>query len=353
MATLCETGNETIIHLPYNPQRSLQTYNAQPRPYKPAQEKKKTFRDWHTYNLSQAKEKLLAYKILASCFDAEPILRSYQGIGRPPHQIKDVLKACAMKVYTGFSYRRLESELHFAQQLGYLDKIPQRTSINECMADPKITPFLSALITKLATPLVSYEKRFSVDATGFSAPNKKRWSTIRMKHQEHKDYKKLHIMIGHQTHTITAATVTPGNVSDTVMFPELLAQTKKHFTIKSVCADKGYLSRYNVQLIEDAGGTPYIMPKKNVRSIARGHYPAWRRMINLWKKNEPKFRAFYHQRSRVESTFWQVKSKFFGNIKSKTHHAAINEILFKCICHNLATLIKTSFEAKIDLHELA
>lgn len=347
-----EIREQEIFYLPYNPQRQLGNFTEKPRTINQEKKKEKFYRDWTLYNQYQAKEKLLSYKIIHAIIENEPIIKTYSGIGRPPLDIKDKLKALAMKIFTNFSYRRLESELYLVKGLGYLQNIPKRTTTNELMENQQITPLLQNMITKIAKPLIPHEKYFAADATGFSAPNKRQWSKIRLDKKEHKDYKKLHIMIGIQTHIITSAIVTEGTSADTLQYKHLLRQTGKFFSIKEVSADAGYLSRFNVEITSKHGATPYIMPKKNVKSKARGHYPTWQKMITLWKTNEAKFRAHYHRRSNVESTFGQIKAKFSGNIKSKTYNAQVNEILFKVLCHNISTLVRAVFEAKIDLDSL-
>lgn len=40
---------------------------------------------------------------------------------------------------------------------------------------------------------------------------------------------------------------------------------------------------------------------------------------------------------------WMLKSLFGGAVRSKTPTAQLNEVLAKCVCHNLACLVKAIF----------
>jgi transposase len=60
------------------------------------------------------------------------------------------------------------------------------------------------------------------------------------------------------------------------------------------------------------------------------------------------FLAHYHQRSNVESTFSMVKRKFGSSVRAKTFSAQVNEVLLKCLCHNLAVLVHAIHELGVD-----
>ena len=66
--------------------------------------------------------------------------------------------------------------------------------------------------------------------------------------------------------------------------------------------DKGYLSRANAQLIADIGAVPYLAIKSNVKSRSYG-YPAWNRMVNMYRENHDDYAKHYNRRSVLESIF--------------------------------------------------
>jgi D12 class N6 adenine-specific DNA methyltransferase/DDE family transposase len=57
---------------------------------------------------------------------------------------------------------------------------------------------------------------------------------------------------------------------------------------------------------------------------------------------------YYHQRSNVESTFSAVKRKFGGSVRSKLPAAQLDEVLLKCLCHNLSVLVHSIHELGVE-----
>ena len=45
-----------------------------------------------------------------------------QGLGRPSKPFSDMVYACALKLYSGFSLRRFESMMEVAQERGQIDE---------------------------------------------------------------------------------------------------------------------------------------------------------------------------------------------------------------------------------------
>lgn len=306
--------------------------------------------NWTLYNKSQTKEKMFFLKILNDAVDALQIEYDYKGNGRPHFPLDDMIKIITIKVFNNFSSRRTMAELQLAYALGYIRQVPHFNSINNYMEKEEVTPYLQKLYQLLALPLVNIEETFLIDATGFSLPHKTKWATIRLAMpSEVRDYKKLHIVSGYLTNIICQAKVTRGSANDNPEFQFLVKETAKKFRMKEVCADAGYLSRKNAQAVEDLGAVPYIMPKVWSRPLSLG-YPAYRRMIRLWKENEQAFKEIYHKRSCVESTFSSLKRKFGGFVRSKTDTAQANELLCKVACHNAAVLASSVFSLGVELN---
>ena len=335
------------------PRQKLKQTKITENQYKSQKTKKKTYQqNWSNYNLAQTKEIILATKIINDLINYKGYTTITKKTGRPSAHLSDILKSIILKIYNTKSTRRNQGHLHLNQKAGHLIKTPHFNTIIKYLNNPQITPILTELITETSKPLVSFESHFSPDATGFSTFNKKQWINIRLETKEKKDYKKLHIMTGTQTNTITYAIVSDGQKHDSPFFKELIIKTKQHFNLKEISADPGYLSRENTQLIADNGAEPYILPKKNSTAKSKG-YPAWRKMIKLFQNNEELFRQHYHIRSNVESTFAMIKRKFDPFVRSKNNTSQINEALCKVICHNIYILIHTiiEFDLKIDFLE--
>ena len=47
-----------------------------------------------------------------------------------------------------------------------------------------------------------------------------------------------------------------------------------------------------------------------------------------------------------------LKRKFGSNLRSRSETGQINEILAKCLCHNLCVLVQELFEIGIELEDL-
>lgn len=64
---------------------------------------------------------------------------------------------------------------------------------------------------------------------------------------------------------------------------------------------------------------------------------------------QDEFKARYHARSNVESTFSLLKRKFGERLRSKTLTAQTNEILWKVLCHNVCVLIRSIYELGVEV----
>lgn len=70
-------------------------------------------------------------------------------------------------------------------------------------------------------------------------------------------------------------------------------------------------------------------------------------MHAMFVLREEAFMASYGSRANVESTFSAIKRKFGGAVRSKTLTAQTNEILCKCLSHNLSVLCHAMHELGI------
>ena len=64
----------------------------------------------------------------------------------------------------------------------------------------------------------------------------------------------------------------------------------------------------------------------------------WRRLYARFILNEVAFKAHYHKRSNVETTFSMVKGKFGDSILAKSDTGQVNEVLLKFLCQTCACL---------------
>ena len=303
---------------------------------------RKTYaQDWPNYNAAQCAEK----------GDVQTLLRSLcDGIQNPPHAgrgpkpvpVSDAVYGMVMKVYTTVSGRRATTDIEACADAGHLAKAPRYNTLFDCMGKPEMTSLLTSLIEESAAPLQCVESKFAVDSTGFGTAVYRRWYDAKYGHEKKEHaWLKAHAMVGVQTNVITAVHVTDSGVQDGTALPGLVKATDKRFGITEVSADKAYLTRRNLDAIEEAHGVPYIPFKSNSKMAGPA---AWRRMWGLFMYRQPEFQAHYNLRSNVETTFSALKRKFGGAVRSKTFTAQVNEILCKVLCHNLAVLVHAQHE---------
>jgi len=121
---------------------------------------------------------------------------------------------------------------------------------------------------------------------------------------------------------------------------------RQEFEISEVAGDKAYLGRRNIETVEELGGTPYIMFKSN--TVEPKDDSVWAKMYHLFMYNREAFMFQYHKRSQVESAFSMMKGKFGDAVRSKSDVGQVNEVLAKCLCHNICVLIRAARELGVE-----
>ena len=232
------------------------------------------------------------------------------------------------------------SDLREAHARGFIGKTPHYNSIFNILKKPELTEILQDLITKSSLPLAAVERSFAVDASGFSTSRFDRWVEYKWgKKGSRREWLKAHLMCGTQTNIVTAAQITDGKKHDAPFLPPLLNATAQYFPVEEVSADKGYLSRQNVNAIAEAGATPFIAFKSNSKPEDRIS-SAWNQMFQYFSLRREEFLTHYHRRSNVETAFSMIKRKFGDVLRSKGDTAMVNEALCKILCHNIVVVIQ-------------
>lgn len=307
--------------------------------------------DWKNYNDAQTKEKYIAEQLLLELLDSFETKELKLKGGRPGWQLKYRIYCMFMYVLSSCSSRRCISDLYMVRDRKIIPAVPHFNSVLNFFGNKSATKILSKLIRITSLPLISIESHFAVDSSGFSTSRFQRWFNVRTQKTEKKrDYKKAHITVGAKSNIITSVKITNGFAADCPELIPLVEQTNEFFDMSEVSADKAYLSRANLQYIARVGAVPYIPFKSNSKPNCKGSV-IWKRMHEYFMKNRERFLKSYHLRSNVETTFHMIKRKYGNNLKTKKGISQINEILVKCLCHNLACLVHESFELglKIDL----
>jgi len=307
--------------------------------------KRKTYRqkDWGAYNASQHHEKEYVERLLrALCAGVvQPPRRP--GAGRPPRLVSDLVFSAVMKVYVMLSGRRMRSDLEASAAKGHLQHVGHENCVFNFLADPATTAILTALVEQSAAPLQVIEAgQYAIDSTGFSTAVYDRWFS--QKHGKlcsQNAWVKLHVACGTVTHAVTSAVVTPQ--SDDSQLPALLARTRAHHDVRELSADKAYSTHANHDVLETFGVATYIPFKDN--AVVNLKFPVWSRHLCEFLLHQERFLPHYHQRSNVETVFAMIKAKFGAAVRSRVPVAQVNEVLAKCVAHNLCCVVKAIFTA--------
>lgn len=303
--------------------------------------------DWPAYNQAQTIEKDFFQRILDELlmYVQEPELNRR---GRPSVPLRDQLMALCLQQYVGLSSRRSTCDIKAASEKHYLLKGLHFNTLLKSYNNPIMTGILKQLIEISSTPLACVETQFAIDSSGFSTSQFVRWFDVKyQKQSSRRKFKKAHITSGVKTNIITSVNVTPGTQADGPELPELLKRTTKYFQVDEVSADKAYLSRTNLLYINKIGAVPYIPFKKNSKGNKNGMF--WAKMYRYFTHRQEEFMQHYHVRSNVETTFSMMKRKSGMKLRTKNDLSQTNEILVKCLIHNICVLIQEYFELGIDV----
>jgi transposase len=309
--------------------------------------KKPTYKQvWPAYNKAQTTEKHRFLAILNDlCRDIpEPPVKP--GPGRKPLRMADMVFSAVFKVFSTLSARRFMCDLEDAHAKGYLAKVPHFNAISNALEMKSLTPILKSMIVRASLPLKSIEMDFAIDSSGFATSRFVRWfdhkyGVVRQKY----DWVKVHLMSGVKTNIVTSVEIGERYAGDCPQFAPLFNATKQNFQIREASADAAYLSYENCEMVGQAGGTPYILPKSNTTAESGGLMAT---MFHFYCLNRDEFVKHYHKRSNIETTNMMIKSKFGDSLRSKTDTAMVNEALAKVLCHNIACLIQSHYELGIE-----
>ena len=305
--------------------------------------------DWQSYNQAKTKEKTIALKLLLELLELQEEPNRFKRPGRPSFTYNEKLICMFIYTFSRFSSRRVISDVEWLKQLKLLSKTPHFNSILNMFRDGVLTRKLLELVEITALPLRMFEDHLSTDSSGFSTSQFERWVNVRtQKPTKLRQWKKVHIISGARTNIITSLVITDGTCADSPELAPLVKRVAKTFNPKEISADKAYSSRENLKTIAELGAVPYIPFKKNVTGKPKG-YKIWSAMFEYFWNNQEEFLEHYHKRSNVETTFSMIKRTFGNRLRTRNFDSQVNEILMKCLCHNLTVLVQESFELGLEI----
>ena len=313
----------------------------------PVKYTRKTYpQNWPAYNAAQTTEK---HEFQSLLYDLCKDLPTPEQPGRGQRRIAmpDAVFSAVFKVYCTLSARRFTSDLCDAQAKGYIDRVPHFNSVLNYLENPNLYSVLLSMIEQASLPLRSVESTFAVDSTGFAYSRFARWYDAKYnRFTSEQQWIKAHLCCGVKTNVVTAIEIHERDAGDAPQLPSLVQSTARNFTMREVCADKGYSSRDCHEAIEKVSATPYIVFKANATGNVGGLFG---KMFHFYQFNRDEFLSHYHQRSNIESTVMAIKTKFGDAVRSKTEPAAKNEVLAKVLCHNVCCLIQSIHELGINV----
>lgn len=305
--------------------------------------------DWSAYNTAQTTEKEHFCRLLRElCGLAGNSRQEKRGRGRPRLPLDEALFCAGYKVYSTVSGRRFMTDMRDAEAKGIVSRAPCYNSIFNVIEDEDVTPIIKALIGASSQPLRAVETTFATDSTGFGVQRFYRHYSAKYGHDQYsRDYIKCHASVGVKTHVVAAVEITDRDTHDYTQFKPLVEETAQRFSVKEVLADKAYISKESVRLVESLGATPFIPMKPNY--IDDPKVPAWSKLYRMYQFKREEFLEHYHQRSNSESAFSSMKRKFGDFIRSRTPVAQVNEMLLKVLAHNVVNLIHSMYELGVQI----
>jgi len=303
--------------------------------------------DWPSYNAAQCEEKDRVMVLLRELCDNVPNERQV-GRGRRKAALSDVIFAAVMKTFVGLSGRRSTSDVRACAEKGFLDRPIAYNTIFDYLERPEMTPILKGLVRRAALPLAVVETKFAIDGTGFGSKVYKRWYDAKYgREMREATWVKLHAICGVETNVITAVEVTDATLNDSPLLPQLVRETAENFTVEEVMGDKAYLGHQNLEAIAAVGATPYVAFKTNSQESTKPR-KIWNKAFHMFQFHREEWLAHYHKRSRIESTFSSIKRVYGPAVRAKAPDAMVNEVLLKCLAHNLSRLVHAIHELGLE-----
>jgi transposase len=119
-----------------------------------------------------------------------------------------------------------------------------------------------------------------------------------------------------------------------------------------VCADTADSCRESARLISRMGEKPFLMPRSNALSKAKGSH-AWKEMMLFREAHLKEFERRYHKRSNAESTNASLKGKYGEFLRSRRWHMQKREVGLRIIAHNIRRLVRCRIREEVELLDQA
>jgi len=296
---------------------------------------------WALYESLRQVEREDAFRLLKWAVDSlpPPWDSGWKGTGRKPYDSRALTVVTVWQELEGKPERTYSADLNRDKEhlslLG-LEHAPDRTSLYRTRH--RLTKeYMRRLNEKICEGLTG-SGRLGADATGLRQSTREgAWSNT--SEGDRRGYVKIHALFDLETGAIREVEATQGTRHESPVLAGLLAEIDD---METFVADPGYLSRRNLKLVAERGGTPYIKPKRSSREEARGCGP-WRDMVALFRDHPCLFRRVYRLRPRMEAWWHSLKSIVGDLVRSRAIQTIKAEIWAKIVCFNLIWTIRRSY----------
>jgi len=283
--------------------------------------------DWSAYTVNQINDIIDTLKFIRTEVDRVHIPLTHQGVGRPPTDAGVLAKAILFTEIFSIPERNAEGWLLLiGHHLGINEQIDDRV-LGKAYQNKEVISLLEQVFETNKTN----NGEMCGDGTGIENSRKENYESTK---------KKTNYLT---TIIDTREVVQAFEVGDKRECPimhnlvekikiELKKDVNKLTTKAKLSLDAGFVDRKLTQLIEDAGITPYIFPKKNNVITPKG-YPAWGRMVKQIIDNVTAWLTEYHIRSHAES-FHSSFKRVFGIVTKRLNITVYTQTLCRIIHNN-------------------
>ena len=308
--------------------------------------KKRYPRDESLYNRIQEDELPLYFALMPGAvlavIDRDDL---WEGIGRPPAKLYDILISLFVMKYFNLSLRRNIGLLRLLNNTKLINiNIPCFKTLDNYLNNPIIGKYLQNVIELTSVLYTQVEHYMATDATGISTNCSSTWYNIRVcKKSKRKDHLMVHITTGTRSNVVVAIDVCNKKGRDNVIFRSHVERVDKNFKVDEWSGDSLYLTRENCNAVNEIGAEPWFKLKSNTTAKPKGS-PTWKRMVNLSKEHPEIAEPKYHRRSNVESTNSAKKRKFGNSVRCKLPIAQRNEETLSWVNYNFSLIPRAKYE---------
>jgi transposase len=244
------------------------------------------------------------------------------------------LSLCVLKEYDKCPWRRLISNLQDSETICNvleLEKIPHYTTPEKFLL--RVPTRWFNYILHIITNYVLSMLYVAVDGTGFKPNNASSHYEMRIGRKgERKDYLKPIIGYDTETQLVLKVKVVRGNRNECPQMKSVLAHLGG---VKRVCADKGYDSERNQELVRELGAESFI----DVRGVPRrGRYR--KKTHRLKVENPDIWKSNYHQRNIAETGNSVIKRMFGEYVPGKGIMAQKKYLMTKFLAYDFYVLCR-------------